>query len=143
MARDGSTLVRPAASRPLVVPWALFAACLAGCQPNYGTVPVQGRVTFAGKAPPAFCSVIFAPTVADQKLRPGVARCDSNGNFRATSYNPRDGLLPGRYRARVRCISGGTETEPPTNHVPPDFEPPEFEVPAKPANPVVVDIDVR
>jgi hypothetical protein len=125
---------------------ALVAALvvLTGCQPNYGTVQVTGRVTFAGKPPPASCAVFFMPLDSSMKARPGIALCDANGGFRAGSYNPRDGLLPGRYRASVRCLKSlGDETTAASSHVPDGFVGPEFTVTEKPAAPVNVTIDVR
>jgi len=117
-------------------------AFLSGCGPNLGLVPVTGRVTFAGKSPPAECSLIFAPADAALKLRPGVAICDSTGHFRAGSYKLGDGLLPGRYRPRLRCIdvANATETKPPVDYVPDGFELPVFEVPPQG---VAIDFDVR
>jgi hypothetical protein len=124
----------------LVLPIALLMT--GGCGPNLGLVPVTGRVTFAGKSPPAECSLIFAPADAASKLRPGVAICDSSGYFRAGSYKLGDGLLPGRYRPRLRCIdfANATETKPPVDHVPEGFELPVFEVPSQG---VEIDFDVR
>jgi hypothetical protein len=117
---------------------------LTGCQPNYGTVQVTGRVTFDGKPPPASCAVYFMPLDSTMKARPGIAVCDASGGFRAGSYNPRDGLLPGRYRANVRCLKSlGDETTAASSHVPAGFMGPEFTVPEKPAAPVTVTIDVR
>ena len=56
----------------------------------------------------------------------------------------RDGLLPGRYRASIRCLkSFGDETTAVSSHVPEGFVGPEFTVPEKPAAPVTVTIDVR
>jgi hypothetical protein len=124
----------------LVLPIALLMT--GGCGPNLGLVPVTGRVTFAGKSPPAECSLIFAPADAASKLRPGVAICDSSGYFRAGSYKLGDGLLPGRYRPRLRCIdfANATETKPPVDHVPEGFELAVFEVPSQG---VEIDFDVR
>ena len=121
---------------------AVVALMTGGCGPNLGLVPVTGRVTFAGKSPPAECSLIFAPADAASKLRPGVAICDSSGYFRAGSYTLGDGLLPGRYRPRLRCVNfaNATETKPPSDHVPEGFELPVFEVPSQG---VEIDFDVR
>ena len=128
--------------RTLWLTIAVAALANGGCGPNLGLVPVTGRVTFAGKSPPAECSLIFAPADAASKLRPGVAICDSSGYFRAGSYKLGDGLLPGRYRPRVRCINfaNATETKPPIDHVPEGFELPVFEVSSQG---VEIDFDVR
>lgn len=119
--------------RVLRAVFALATLAITGCGPSLGLVPVTGRVTFAGKAPPGKCSVSFAPADASAMVRPGVAVCDSSGYFRAGSYTLGDGLRPGRYRPRVRCVdfTNATETAPPVDHMPPGFELPVFEVPAK------------
>jgi hypothetical protein len=115
-----------------------------GCRPNYGTFQVTGRVPFAGRPPPASCAVYFMPLDSTIKGWSGIAICDANGVLRAGSYNPRDGLLPGRYRANVRCHESlGDETTAASSHVPEGFVGPEFTVPDKPAAPVTDSIDVR
>lgn len=119
----------------------VLALCASGCGPKLGLVPVTGRVTFKGGQPPAPCSLIFAPADATSKLRPGVAICDSRGYFQAGSYTLGDGLMPGRYRPRLRCIdiANATETKPPVDHMPKGFELPVFEVPPKG---IAIDFDV-
>lgn len=121
---------------------AVTTLAMTGCGPNLGLVPVTGRVTFAGKLPPADCSLIFTPADSASKLRPGVAICDSSGYFQAGSYKLGDGLLPGRYRPRLRCVdfANATETTPPVDHVPEGFELPVFEVPSQGLE---IDFDVR
>lgn len=127
---------------------ALVAAALVvifstGCHPDQGTVVVHGRVRFDGGPPPAECAVIFAPVSTDGGTRPGAANCAADGSFRAGSYRAGDGLLPGRYRAVVRCLRElDDETAPPQSHVPADFVPPEFDVPAEGKRPVQLDIEI-
>lgn len=123
---------------------ALAAFLAGGCQPDRGTVAVRGRVRFDGGPPPATCAVIFAPVSADGRIRPGAANCGADGSFQAASYVKGDGLLPGRYRAMVRCLRDmGDEERQAQSHVPADFTPPEFEVPADGKNPVRLDIEIR
>ncbi len=86
----------------------LFGAILvaAGCgsgEPK--CIPVSGKVTLdGGKVPgPGF---IYFTTDGTGKVitsRPGTAEFDAEGNYRAQSFVPGDGLLPGKYTLRVDC----------------------------------------
>jgi len=121
----------------------VLATLNAGCHPDRGTIAVRGRVRFDGGPPPAACAVIFAPLSVDGRTRPGSANCAADGSFWAGSYRMGDGLLPGRYRAVVRCLRDfGDENRQAQSHVPAEFVPPEFEVPADPAQPLQLDIDI-
>ena len=123
---------------------AVVVLSVSGCQPDRGTVAVHGRVRFDGGPPPAACAVIFAPVSADGRTRPGAANCGADGSFQAASYVRGDGLLPGRYRATVRCLRDmGDDNQQAQSHVPADFTPPEFEVPADGKTPVRLDIEIR
>lgn len=138
-----ATLLRPIRRRTLPAV-AILALLLGGCQPDRGTIAVRGRVRFDGGPPPAACAVIFAPVSADGRIRPGAANCGADGSFHAASYVTGDGLLPGRYRAMVRCLRDtGDDNQQAQSYVPVDFTPPEFEVPADGKNPVRLDIDIR
>lgn len=80
-----------------------------GCARSpYGTVPVSGRVTFAGRNPPAACELYFTP-VPDASarqsapVRAGRALASADGSFVVSSFREGDGLLPGAYDVRLVC----------------------------------------
>lgn len=74
------------------------------------TVKVDGTVTFDGGPPPRAGIVVFTPVpgtgLEGLPLRPATAPFDEGGKFRATSFEKGDGLLPGRYQVRVKCVDG-------------------------------------
>jgi hypothetical protein len=130
-------------------PWwpSLAAACVViGCGRLDGTVPVTGRVAFAGGRPPAECVVMFVPLGGtDGPLRAGKAVCDVDGSFEATTFRLGDGLVPGRYKALLRCVvSGSTEMEQPGSAVPEGFAYPVFDViPESPGVRLTIDVPAR
>jgi hypothetical protein len=83
------------------------ALLLAGCDgsPSLPLVPVRGKITFNGGAPPASGTIAFVPITTAEGLptRPGRAAFSTDGMFQATSFSPGDGLLPGRYGITVSC----------------------------------------
>ena len=86
----------------------LFAAMVAmsGCGPRRPeTVAVRGRVLFDGQAPPREGMVYFAPLEPAEGFprRPGRAEFDAQGDFRATTFDAGDGLIPGHYRVGIDC----------------------------------------
>jgi hypothetical protein len=83
----------------------LWAALLSGCGGNTPKcIPVYGTVTLDGKKVPGPGYIYFNPNSAGEALsRPGRAAFDTNGNYRATTFVPADGLLPGTYVLRVEC----------------------------------------
>jgi hypothetical protein len=90
-----------------------------GCGKGLPTVPVTGRVSFAGAAPPAQGSIIFSPLEAKAGLprRPGSGKFSpEDSTFTITSFNRGDGLLPGRYAVNISCY-----TSPPTSAKPETF----------------------
>ena len=108
-----------------------------GCgEKGLGLVPVSGKVTFAGGAPPAEGVITFTPIKVQEGLpsRPGTGAFDKQGDFQVASFKPGDGLLPGTYYPKVTCWMGKPNSSDPSsferlNYVPKDFEAP----------PVVVD----
>ena len=54
-------------------------------------------------------------------MRPAVGRFDTDGRFRAETFKPDDGLMPGRYQVRIDCWKvppyGGPES-PPVSYLP-------------------------
>ena len=113
------------------IPGVVACLLVVGCGRSSGTVPVTGRVAIGGQPPTAECVVMFVPHgEADGPLRAGKAVCDEQGSFSATTFRLGDGLVPGRYRALVRCvISGSSESAPPVSLVPAGYEYPVFDVP--------------
>jgi hypothetical protein len=114
----------------------LLAVSTLGCdKKGVTTVPVTGKVTFAGGPPPAKGSIIFRPVSTPDGLpkRPGTAEFDESGLFQTTSFKKNDGLIPGTYAVRIDCWMGHPSGDDPgsqerLNHVPKNYEPPEVKV---------------
>jgi hypothetical protein len=108
----------------------------AGCDSSdVLTVPVRGKVTFSGQAPPAAGSIVFNPLSTEDGMprRPGRAQFDEQGNFQATSFKEHDGLVPGVYQPVISCWKGMPSGDDPSsyerlNHVPIDFQATELRV---------------
>lgn len=138
-----------------VSPLVACATLLIGCGPDFGTVPVQGRVTFQGADPPGLGYLYFVPAAdgpprADGSgQRSGSAMWLKDGNFRAGTFRADDGLRPGTYTVRIECILSDT-TSPASpdresagvSAVPAGFRPPDLVVPADARGPVRYDLDV-
>jgi hypothetical protein len=127
----------------------LLLALVLGCgKSGPGTVPVRGKVTFAGGLPPTNGTITFTPIKVQEGMpkRPGTAQFDKNGDFQAQSFKPGDGLFPGTYRPNVSCWMGNPDSNDPSsfdrlNYVPKDFQPPDVVVDAKSgATEVTIDI---
>ena len=74
-------------------------------------VSIQGRVTYAGGPWPKPGVIYFQPleAAAGLPMRPATGHFGVDGSFQVTSFDPSDGLVPGKYRVRVECW----EVEPP------------------------------
>ena len=139
-----------------------FAATLillaAGCGSPKGLVPVEGRVTFAGKQPPGVGYLSFVPREMSVNLRhdktgalPGSGFFSDDGVYRAGTFNPGDGLRPGTYEVRVECSAqagdkqsaNDSHSAPVLSLVPSSFVPPDLVVPRAGSRPVRFDVDVR
>ena len=109
------------------------------------TVPVEGRITFKGQAPPTFGTITFAPVEVFNNLprRPGTAEFDVDGSFTVSTFEEHDGLIPGRYQANILCWreKPTLETRLSANYVPPTFRY-ECTIDADADGPVEVLIDV-
>jgi hypothetical protein len=120
-----------------------------GCKHNaLPLVPVSGKVSFAGAAPPAAGTVTFVPVAVDAGLpqRPATAHFARDGMFQVTSFKKDDGLLPGTYQPNVICMTGEpSESDPSSydrlNAVPKNFVPQTVIVDAN-ARSIEVAIDV-
>jgi hypothetical protein len=90
-------------SLPMIARIALIGIApvlLAGCGGNLPkTIKVSGRVTFDGHSPPAPGKVYFLPIepAAGFPSRPAKGDYDQEGYFRATTFEPGDGLMPAKY----------------------------------------------
>ena len=110
--------------------WALVGlmlALLTGCGPGHPTtVAVRGKVTYGGGPWPQ-SGVLYFTIVAAAKGFPGrtgTARFGTDGVFTAMSWQPGDGLMPGRYHVGVECwkvppTMGGPK---PVSYVPAKFQ---------------------
>jgi hypothetical protein len=90
------------ALRILMLGWVFT---LLGCGPTEPKcIPVSGKVTLDGGAVPGPGFIYFNPD-PDQTglMRPGTAEFDAQGNYKAKTFTPDDGLLPGKYKLRVDC----------------------------------------
>ena len=81
------------------------AVCIVGCGDPNGTVPVSGTVTVNGQVPPGPGSITFTVVSPAEGFpnRPAMAQFDGDGSYKATSYSPSDGLVPGEYKVAVEC----------------------------------------
>jgi hypothetical protein len=110
----------------------LFSGC--GRRDLPETVPVSGRVQFAGGPPPAAGVIHFLPldTAGGLPRRPGMAAFGTDGSFTAISFNGARGLVPGRYRVRIECLAREPAPAPgeyeKASYVPADYQPPELVV---------------
>lgn len=128
--------------------WTLAAAGCGGNRPQ--TVPVSGKVTVAGKAPPAGGAVWFTPeeAAAGFPMRPGIGDFAADGAFQAKTFAPGDGLLPGRYRLRIDCwkTPPNMEGKPSQSYLPAKYQNPQqsgLELNVKPGDdPITFDIDI-
>lgn len=106
------------------VAWAVIGvALLLGCsrgRPGIEIVKVEGRVTLDGGPMPAAGRLLFLPQAVAgsgdeaRPSRPASATFAADGRFQATSWEPGDGLVPGKYAVVVECWQ-----TPPTMNGPP------------------------
>jgi len=84
----------------------LLMTSIAGCGGSgVETVPVVGVVTVDGRRPPGPGVIFFQPieVALGQPQRPATASFDRNGRFAAQSFDPGDGLVPGKYQVSLHC----------------------------------------
>jgi hypothetical protein len=131
---------------------------LLGCsrvRPGIEIVKVEGRVSYGGQPMPAGGRLLFLPMAAGDDRgstrpnRPASATFAADGRFQATSWEPGDGLVPGRYAVVVECwqtppTMGGP---PAVSHVPEAYQSPattplKLEVPGG-GKPVRADLEIR
>jgi hypothetical protein len=108
--------MRPEEKRSRIGVWLVLAlavlAPIAGCakDPVGGTVRVSGKITYHGGNWPTSGFIGFAPLEKAEgfKLLPGLSRFDTEGNFDVWCGD-HQGLVPGEYRAVVRCAAATGE----------------------------------
>lgn len=87
----------------------MFVVTAVGCgQSGPKCIPVHGKITFDGGPCPAAGMITFSPveTPAGVPQRPGSGEFNKDGQYEINSGSHGDGLLPGRYRVRIDCLSG-------------------------------------
>jgi hypothetical protein len=122
---------------------------LMGCnQSQFPLVPVTGTVTFDGGGCPGPGSVTLQPLEISQELpnRPASGNFKIDGAYTVNTFNNQQGVLPGRYRVVVSCLSGGPDfnkADPwgDVNFIAESYHPTELTIDAD-SGPVNLDIDV-
>lgn len=100
---------RPAMRRLTVAMVVALVTCgCSGGRRGVELVRVSGKLTCDKGPMPAAGQVLFVPRqavteTASRPLRPGSATFAADGVFRATSWTPGDGLVPGTYAVVVDC----------------------------------------
>ncbi len=90
----------------------LALTVFAGCGRNGPeVVPVEGKITYSGGPWPRGGFVFFttAEPADGMPIRPAWAKFDTAGQFRATSFSPGDGLVPGCYKVYLEAWDKGPE----------------------------------
>jgi hypothetical protein len=83
---------------------ALAALVACGCSgERFTSVPVSGRVTIGGQAPPKECYVFFALTKVAEGTpnRPSMTTVKPDGTYAVKSFRDSQGLIPGTYNVMV------------------------------------------
>lgn len=106
---------------------AMVLATAVGCGSDLPqTVPVTGRVTFDGHAPPGPGSVYFVPQEAATgfPMRPGTGDFDQEGYFTTKTFDPGDGLMSGKYTMLIECwqVPPNLEGKPSMTYVPKKYQ---------------------
>ena len=96
-----------------------LAYCSVGCggSETVSVVPVYGKVTIGGDAPGKDGSVTFTVVEPAEGFprRPATATFAADGSYEATSFEPGDGLVPGKYVAVIQCYDGTPTDDDPTS----------------------------
>jgi hypothetical protein len=85
---------------------AAIALLLAGCGSS-GTTPVEGTVLLDGQ-PLAGASIHFV--AQEGPGRDATGHTDSNGQFAMSTFQPRDGMVPGNYKVVISPPTGTADT---------------------------------
>lgn len=93
------------------------------------TIPVSGQVSFNGQPPPKPGTVYFLPVEAGEGFpsRPASGDFGPDGRFKAKTFEPGDGLMPGKYLMTIECweTPPNMEGSPVKSHVPAKFQSPQ------------------
>lgn len=84
----------------------MMLAVVLGCGSDLPqTVKVTGQVKFDGQSPPGAGIVYFLPTEAAEgfPLRPATGDFGSDGKYSAATFEPNDGVMPGKYKVYIEC----------------------------------------
>ena len=111
-------------------PVLLMLLVAAGCGSGLPqTVKVSGRVTFDGQPPPAAGSILFLPVEPAEgfPLRPGSGAFGTDGKYAAQTFEPGDGLMPGKYLISIECWDFPPEMQgnPGKSYVPRKYQSPQ------------------
>lgn len=106
----------------------LALACLIGCSHgDIPSIPVKGKILFAGAKPTAPVTVTFVPLETENQWPkiPGTAVIAEDGTYHAVTEQAGRGLIPGRYVVNIECWKQPPTMEAPTgvSYLPPDFRP--------------------
>ena len=103
--RTGYSVLRTRYSIAVVCGTLILALTGCGGPSHPATVSVRGRVTLDGGEWPAAGRLYFntLEPAAGFPRRPGRAEFAANGRFTAWTWDPGDGLMPGRYKVGVEC----------------------------------------
>lgn len=106
-----------------------------GCSNGLPLVPISGTITFDGEECPSDGRILFKPVEVEAGLpeRAGTGQFQRDGRFTVTSYEPSDGLLPGRYSVEITCLGGMPDFSKPNplqdaSLIAPDYKPQELVV---------------
>lgn len=99
-----------------------------GCNGNSRpkTIPISGSVSYGGGEWPAAGQIHFLPLEPAEGYprRPALANFDADGNFDSpTSWEPGDGVVPGKYRVYIECwkIKPTIDGPPPVSYIADEF----------------------
>jgi hypothetical protein len=90
-----------------IIPLLAVAATIGCGGRDVPLVSIDGKITFDGAPPPKPGKIIFSPSDSANSgllARPGNADFDAAGSFTVTTFSAADGLIPGKYHARVLCF---------------------------------------
>lgn len=96
------------ATKPFLATAVVFAAISTGCNNGLPLVPISGKITFDEGECPSDGRILFKPIEIEAGLpaRAGTGQFQRDGHFVVTSFEPGDGLLPGRYSVEITCLGG-------------------------------------
>jgi len=145
--RKGSMAIQTGQSPVL---WALALLLpLVGCaKEGPERVAVAGQITYGGGDWPKPGVIYFTPLggASGATIHPGLGHFDVHGDFTAQTFEPGDGLVPGKYRLHVECWevepSPDPSHGPPKSYVPQKFQLPELDIPVGTRGPLTPTYDV-